>query len=43
MGNTVNLYWIPSHVGISGSESADNMAKTECQKEDIDIVCLLDK
>jgi ribonuclease HI len=27
-----NLQWIPSHVGISGNEKADELAKKGCDK-----------
>ncbi|XP_068234203.1 uncharacterized protein [Palaemon carinicauda] len=36
-GITVKFYWVPSHIGISLNEVADNLAKEATRKPDIDI------
>ena len=36
-GRKIKFVWLPSHVGISGNERADTLAKIGTQKESIDI------
>ena len=33
----INIVWVPSHIGISGNETADSLAYLATQKPDIDI------
>jgi len=33
-GTKVTLIWIPSHTGISGNDTVDNLASTECPRRE---------
>lgn len=38
VGRTVSVNWVPSHVGISGNEKADLLAKQAAQRSSVDLV-----
>ncbi|GBN73940.1 hypothetical protein AVEN_22501-1 [Araneus ventricosus] len=42
-GKWIRIHWVKAHVGISGNERADSLAKSATERATIDFKCLLSK